>query len=33
MEEREFVLRDPDGNRLIFGESFTEDQQQLQPRT
>jgi catechol 2,3-dioxygenase-like lactoylglutathione lyase family enzyme len=24
---REFVLRDPDGNRLIFGESFAEDQQ------
>ena len=22
----EFVLRDPDGNRLIFGESLTEDQ-------
>jgi catechol 2,3-dioxygenase-like lactoylglutathione lyase family enzyme len=24
---KEFVLRDPDGNRLIFGESLTEDQQ------
>lgn len=23
---KEFVLRDPDGNRLIFGESLTEDQ-------
>jgi catechol 2,3-dioxygenase-like lactoylglutathione lyase family enzyme len=24
---KEFVLRDPDGNRLIFGEPLTEDQQ------
>jgi predicted enzyme related to lactoylglutathione lyase len=24
---KEFVLRDPDGNYLIFGESLTEDQQ------
>ena len=24
---KEFVLRDPDGNRLIFGESLSEDQQ------
>ena len=26
---KEFVLRDPDGNRLIFGESLAEDQYRL----